>query len=276
LSLSGTDAFNYVLSAGMATTTADITARAITVTADAQVKVYGDTDPALTWQIASGLLVSGDSITGSLSRVAGEAVGSYPILQDTLTAGTNYNLTYVEANLTITPASSALALVATPNPSFQSSNVTFTATVSPVAPANSIPTGSVQFYANDTALGNPVALTEGIASLITADLPIGTNTVLAAYLGDGNYVGSTNSLAQVVSLNAESPLTLGIAVNKDGTVTVTFAGTQGAQYVVQACASIAAPVWQIVSTNVADAQGHWTFTDTPGVLQQRFYRAATP
>ena len=79
-----------------------ITARPITVTADAKSKVYGDVDPAFTYQLTSGTLVSGDAITGSLTRVAGEAVGTYAIQQGTLTAGTNYDLTFVPANLTIT------------------------------------------------------------------------------------------------------------------------------------------------------------------------------
>ena len=62
------------------------------------------------------------------------------------------------------------------NPSLQGSNVTFTATVTPVAPASTTPTGNVQFYTNGVALGSPVALTDGVASLSTADLPAGTNT----------------------------------------------------------------------------------------------------
>jgi hypothetical protein len=79
-----------------------ITARPITVTADAKSKVYGDADPTFTYQVTSGTLVSGDAFSGSLTRIAGEAVGSYAIQQGTLTAGTNYDLTFVSANLTIT------------------------------------------------------------------------------------------------------------------------------------------------------------------------------
>src|SRR5439155_18649234 len=79
-----------------------ITARPITVTADAKTKVYGNTDAALTYQITSGTLVVGDSFTGALTRVAGEAVGTYSIQQGTLALSTNYVLTYVGANVTIT------------------------------------------------------------------------------------------------------------------------------------------------------------------------------
>jgi uncharacterized ubiquitin-like protein YukD len=79
-----------------------ITERPVTVTADPQTKVYGEADPALTYQITSGSLVSGDAFTGALARAAGENVGTYAINQGTLTLGTNYNLSFVGANLTIT------------------------------------------------------------------------------------------------------------------------------------------------------------------------------
>jgi hypothetical protein len=76
--------------------------RNITVTADAQSKVYGDSDPVLTYEITSGSLVSGDSFTGALTRVTGELAGTYHIQQGTLALSSNYNLTYVGASLSIT------------------------------------------------------------------------------------------------------------------------------------------------------------------------------
>src|SRR5260221_353741 len=90
---------NYALTFVSADLT--ITARAITVTADAKSKGYGAADPALTYQLTAGTLVSGDSFTGALSRAVGEAVGTYAITQGTLSAGTNYALTFVSADLTI-------------------------------------------------------------------------------------------------------------------------------------------------------------------------------
>ena len=83
-----------------------INKRSITITADAKSKTYGDADPALTYQITSGSLKSGDSVTGSLTRDASENVGTYAIRQGTLAvsdgnSGNNYNLTFVGANLTI-------------------------------------------------------------------------------------------------------------------------------------------------------------------------------
>jgi len=79
-----------------------IAAQPITVTADAKSKTYGDADPTLTYQITSGSLVTGDSFSGALTRVAGENVGSYAIQQGTVALSSNYALTYTGANLTIT------------------------------------------------------------------------------------------------------------------------------------------------------------------------------
>src|SRR5207249_88738 len=91
---------NYALTYAGADLT--ITKRAVTVTADAKSKTYGDADPALTYQITAGSLAFSDAFTGALSRAAGENVGTYAIAQNTLALSTNYTLTYVGADLTIT------------------------------------------------------------------------------------------------------------------------------------------------------------------------------
>ncbi len=78
-----------------------ITPVPLTITADAVSKVYGDADPAFTFQLTSGSLLSGDLITGVLTRDVGETVGSYAISQGTVTAGGNYSLGFVSAALTI-------------------------------------------------------------------------------------------------------------------------------------------------------------------------------
>ncbi|MBB2145369.1 T9SS type B sorting domain-containing protein [Pedobacter sp. LMG 31464] len=77
-----------------------ITPKALTITATAKNKAYGDVDPTLTF--TSTGLVGADATTGSLSRSTGENVGNYVINQNTLSAGANYTITYNAANLTIT------------------------------------------------------------------------------------------------------------------------------------------------------------------------------
>ncbi len=103
ISVSGADAGNYTPNA-TTTTTADITARAITVTADPKTKVYGEADPALTYHLTSGALVAGDGFTGALSRAPGEAVAGspYAIQQGTLTAGPDYVISFAGASFSIT------------------------------------------------------------------------------------------------------------------------------------------------------------------------------
>lgn len=78
-----------------------IAKRAVTVTADDQAKDQGAADPDLTYTVTSGSLVTGDSFTGSLTRDSGEGSGAYAITQGTLTAGNNYELTFVAGTLTI-------------------------------------------------------------------------------------------------------------------------------------------------------------------------------
>ncbi|MEV1913000.1 two-partner secretion system adhesin CdrA [Pseudomonas aeruginosa] len=85
-----------------------ITPAQLNVIADAKTKVYGDADPALTYQVSG--LKNGDTAGavlngGSLSRVAGENVGVYGINQGDLALNSgNYDLSYQGNNLTITKA----------------------------------------------------------------------------------------------------------------------------------------------------------------------------
>ena len=91
-----------------------ITKATLTVTADAQTKVYGTTDPTLTY-VTTGLQFSDTAsgvLTGILSRASGENVFSYAINQGTLTANGNYSVTFVGNNLAITKAT----LTVTANP----------------------------------------------------------------------------------------------------------------------------------------------------------------
>ena len=90
---------NYNISYVAGTLT--VNPKALTITADAKEKAYGDDDPALTYTFEG--LVGSDAITGALSRDAGENVGTYPINQNTLTASSNYTISYTGANLTINP-----------------------------------------------------------------------------------------------------------------------------------------------------------------------------
>ena len=208
--------------------------------------------------VANGIAVT---VTGGVTLAAGGQSADYSV------GSPNPAL---KAN--ITQASSATALVSSANPSLLGSNVTFKATVSSTA---GTPTGEVVFKTNGVPFST-IALVSGIASASTTSLPVGTNTVTAEYAAQGNYLGSTGSVDQVVS-GIQTPITVGIQNNRDGSVTVSFSGTPGAQYIVQASGNVGSSgAWTNVSTNTAGANGHWTFTESADGHSARFYRSAKP
>lgn len=87
--------------------------------------------------------------------------------------------------------------------------VSFTATVSVVAPGAGTPTGVVTFQNNGNTLGT-VALSGGQAILATTSLPVGLNTISVLYSGDSNFSTSlmyasnragAGSVAQLFTIN---------------------------------------------------------------------------
>ena len=109
INLIGSKSKDYVvdMDTSQKNTTADIIAREISVTADGKEKIYGESDPLLTYKVNG--LASGDSVgsiaTGKLTRMKGENVGKYEITQGTLAFGNNYTVIYISAYLSINKTS---------------------------------------------------------------------------------------------------------------------------------------------------------------------------
>ena len=285
LSLTGTQSANYSLTAPSLAAT--ITPKPLNLTANGDIKVYGQVKtygPGRTaFTTGAGELVNGDTVTSvTLGCADGgpatAAVGSYNIIPSAAvgTGLINYAINYHDGTLRVLPANSATALVSSGNPSVQGANVTFTATVTPVAQAPTTCGGSVQFYTNGIVCGSPTPLSGGVASNTVALFQIGYNHVAATYLPDGNYLGSDDRLEQLVHAIPQRPIIAGIKINGGGTVTVSFSGTPYVKYVVQASSELAAPVWENMATNLAGADGQWTFEDSTGGHTQRFYRSVKP
>ncbi len=96
----GADAGNYTITIP-ASALGDILKRALSVTADDASKVQNDPDPALTYTLTSGSLVTGDAFSGGVARDGGENPGTYAIKIGTLTAGDNYTITFTPGTFTI-------------------------------------------------------------------------------------------------------------------------------------------------------------------------------
>jgi len=86
--------------------TLTVTPRPVAVAAEATAKTYGDADPALGFQVESANgargLLGQDTLSGALTRAAGETVGRYAIGQGTLANG-NYAIAFTGADLSIDP-----------------------------------------------------------------------------------------------------------------------------------------------------------------------------
>ncbi|MDY0906408.1 MBG domain-containing protein [Pedobacter sp. CFBP9032] len=126
-----------------------IGAKTITVTAAAKSKTFGDVDPALTYTFAPAL-ATGDSFSGSLNRLPGEAVGTYAITQGTLALNRNYTLTYNGANLTITSRVITITAIAK-SKTYGDADPALTYTFSPALPTGTVVTGSLTRAAGENA-----------------------------------------------------------------------------------------------------------------------------
>ncbi|MEI7534622.1 MAG: Ig-like domain repeat protein, partial [Verrucomicrobiae bacterium] len=179
----------------------------LTITANHQNKPYGTTQSTpVTGSSAftSAGLQNGETVgsvtltygTGGLA--ATDAAGSTStITPSSATGGTfdinNYNLTYNPGTLTVVPASTSVGAISTNNPSGFKDAVAFLATL----PADA--TGNVVFSSTNGPISTNSVSGSLATSLSITNLPRGTNVITVAYLGDGNYLGSSTNLEQIVT-----------------------------------------------------------------------------
>jgi hypothetical protein len=131
-----------------------------------------------------------------------------------------------------------LALTASSTNPGQGTPLTLTATVTQVVSAGVAATGSVLFTQNGTVLG-AAEVSDGVATLTMATLPVGSNAITATYMGDPNHnqaaASITVTIAPVVpgfTLTA-SPATLTLTQGATGTVIVSLAANSTFSGVVQ-------------------------------------------
>jgi hypothetical protein len=121
-----------------------------------------------------------------------------------------FNASTGAATQTVNKATTTTAVASDVNPSSFGQVVTFTATVTPVAPGAGTPGGTVQFRDNGVDLGAPVTLADGCASFTTSSLTTGTHNINAVYSGDANFIASNGALTQTVN-KADAVVTLNAA-----------------------------------------------------------------
>jgi hypothetical protein len=118
--------------------------------------------------------------------------GSYTVTATYEGDSNNTASTSSPVGITITPATSATTLQATPSAGNVNGQITLKASVS-----GDSPTGSVTFSAGTTSLGT-ATLTNGVATLQTSFAAAGSYATTATYKGDQNNAASTSSAVTIV------------------------------------------------------------------------------
>jgi hypothetical protein len=211
----------------------------VTLTSGPNPSVFGQT-VNLTATIspvpASGTLTfkDGATILGSAAVSGGEGTlhaSALAVGVHSLTASFSAGGSSAPLSQTVNRANAATTLSGSPNPSVFGQAVTFTASVSAVAPGGGVPTGSVKFQDGATVLGT-VALAGGHASLSTSVLTVTTHTIYATYLGSTSFNASRAGMHQVVNrattttsvVGSPNPATHGTLVTFTATVHVVAPG----------------------------------------------------
>jgi uncharacterized repeat protein (TIGR03803 family) len=127
---------------------------------------------------------------------------------------------------TVNADATMTALTSSPNPSTYGGNVVMTATVT--SAGGKVTSGTVEFYDGSTLITGVNLNASGVATLTYANLPAGTDTLKAVYLGYGSFSSSTSAVVmQTVNANATmtaltsspNPSTHGSTVTMTATVT---------------------------------------------------------
>ncbi|MBW1296391.1 ELWxxDGT repeat protein [Aquimarina litoralis] len=181
-SQAGNNNYNAAVDASQTLT---VNPRAITVTADAgQSKIFGATEPVLTYTITTGSLVSGDVLNGVLARTTGEDVGLYPINQGTLD-NTNYNITFVGDDFEITKADQIITFASLADVTYGDADFNLTA---------SSDAGLAISY---TSSNTSVATVSGNTVTIVG---VGNTTIIASQAGNDNYNAAID-VSQTLTVN---------------------------------------------------------------------------
>lgn len=128
-------------------------------------------------------------------------------------------------------ASSATTIDSSPDPTSFGSMATFTANVSAVNPSAGTPTGDVTFKEGATVLATVSVDGSGQAVFQTTDLPVGTHTITAEFVGTGGWIDSGNSTVHDVTVgtstgvgSSPNPSSYGSSVTFTATVTPSTGG----------------------------------------------------
>lgn len=210
----------------------------VTITATVSVLAPGAGAPSGTITFKDGSTVLGTApVNSSTGEQASITTADLSVAQHAIVATYSGDDGFLTSNDSVTQAVSraqtSTMVTSSANPAQSGQGVTFSATVTPVAPGAGDPSGTVVFTINGANLGSPATVVNGVAtSTAFAALSPGTYAISATYSGDRNFVTSTGGLDQGTGQNitkGATAMTLTSSANPAGFgQAVTFTSTVSA------------------------------------------------
>jgi sugar lactone lactonase YvrE len=176
---------------------------------------------------ATGGSTGGGSLTGEVTFSEGATIygsvalngsGDATLSISTLSAGSHSILASYAGNTNYASSVSAVlvevvqstatttTLISTAATTLAGEAASFTAAVSSATAG--IPTGTAIFYDGGASIGQAQLNAQGVAMLSTSTLAVGTHTITAVYVGNGNYNTSTSAALQHAVVLATASVTL--------------------------------------------------------------------
>lgn len=218
-----------VVAEGSSTPNPSVFGQPVTFSATVSAAAPGAGTPTGTVSFKEGAatLAQGTLSGGAASAIDSSlAVGTHSVIANYGGDGNFNGGVSTAVSHTVNKANTTTALVSSLNPSTASQLVTFTATVATVAPGAGTPTGTVTFFSGASNIGTG-NLSGGVATLAISTLPVGTDSITAAYGSDSNFNGSTsNTVSQIVNSATGPTADLSITqIQHTPTHPVAFGGT---------------------------------------------------
>jgi hypothetical protein len=221
------DTTDYTSASGSATIVVNGAPTTTTLASSSSTSVYGEpitftatvtsSVPATGTPAGTITFIDGSTVLGSQSL---DLYGTATLTTSALPKGSN-NITAVygggfdlststSASLaqTVTQAATTTTVAAPAATSVYGQTLTFTSTVSPVAPGAGTPTGAVKFKDGTTTLATVAVAADGTATFTTSALVIGSHSITAAYGGDSNFTASTSAVSTQTVIPDASTTTL--------------------------------------------------------------------
>ncbi|MEU0840376.1 Ig-like domain-containing protein [Streptomyces sp. NPDC005962] len=174
--------------------------QSVTLTATVIPLGTGTPTGTVTFTITGGPTLTGTLSGGTTSVTAsGLSVGVHPVIA-VYGGDTNFLASTGATVIVVTQAATTTSVVSSPDPSTLGQSVTFTATVTPVAPGSGSPSGTMTFVIGGSGGGSfTQPVTAGVATLMLTTLGVGTHPVVAIYTGDASFLPSSGTDTQTVN-----------------------------------------------------------------------------